>query len=54
MSKRAKYIFTSSFLNTYKEVEVIGEGGNSTVFKVLDEENNEYALKLLNKKIDRR
>lgn len=53
MPKRAKYIFTSSFLNTYKEVEVIGEGGNSTVFKVLDEENNEYALKLLNKKIDK-
>lgn len=53
MPKRAKYIFTSSFLNTYKEVEVIGEGGNSTIFKVLDEENNEYALKLLNKKIDK-
>ncbi len=53
MPKRTKYEFTSSFLNTYKEVEVIGEGGNSTVFKVIDDENKEYALKLLNKKIDK-
>lgn len=53
MAKRTKYEFTSSFLNTYKEVEVIGEGGNSTVFKVIDDENKEYALKLLNKKIDK-
>lgn len=53
MPKRAKYEFTSSFLNVYKEVKIIGEGGNSTVFKVIDDENNEYALKLLNKKIDK-
>ena len=53
MPKRSKYIFTSSFLNTYREVEIIGEGGNSTVFKVLDDDENEYALKLLNKKLDK-
>lgn len=50
---RKKYEFVSAYLNTYTEVEIIGEGGNSTVFKVKDEENNEYALKLLNKKHDR-
>ena len=52
MTKRSKYTFISAFLNKYKEVKVIGEGGNSTVYKVVDEDNNEYALKLLNKKID--
>lgn len=52
MAKREKYEFTSSFLTTYKEVEQIGEGGNSTVYKVIDDQGNYYALKLLNKKID--
>lgn len=52
MAKREKYEFTSSFLTTYKEVEQIGEGGNSTVYKVIDEQGNYYALKLLNKKIN--
>lgn len=52
MSKRKKHEFTSSFLTTYKEVEQIGEGGNSTVYKVTDEQGNYYALKILNKKIN--
>ena len=53
MAKRGKYHFVSSYLNKYDEVEIIGEGGNSTVYKVVDEDGKEFALKLLNKKIDR-
>ena len=53
MAKRSKYHFVSSYLNKYDEVEIIGEGGNSTVYKVVDEDGKEFALKLLNKKIDR-
>lgn len=53
MAKRIKYQFTSAYLSKYDEIKVIGEGGNSTVYKVTDEEGNEFALKLLNKKIDK-
>ena len=53
MAKRIKYQFTSTYLSKYDEIKVIGEGGNSTVYKVTDEEGNEFALKLLNKKIDK-
>ena len=53
MSKRKKYEFISSFLKVYKEVEKIGEGGNSVVYKVVDEDGEEFALKLLCKKIDK-
>ena len=53
MGKREKYTFVSTYLNEYKEIEIIGEGGNSTVYKVVDCNGNEYALKLLNKKHDR-
>lgn len=53
MGKREKYTFVSSYLNEYKEIEIIGEGGNSTVYKVIDCNGNEYALKLLNKKHDK-
>lgn len=53
MARRKKYKFVSAYLNTYTELGIIGEGGNSTVFKVKDEDNNEYALKLLNKKYDK-
>jgi len=53
MPRRAKYIFGSSFLNKYKEIDKIGEGGNSVVYKVIDEEGKYYALKLLNKKYDK-
>lgn len=53
MGKREKYTFVSTYLNEYKEIEIIGEGGNSTVYKVVDSNGNEFALKLLNKKHDK-
>ncbi len=53
MGKREKYTFVSTYLNEYKEIEIIGEGGNSTVYKVVDSSGNEFALKLLNKKYDK-
>lgn len=51
MAKSKKRIFISAFLTKYMEVKIIGQGGNSTVYEVIDEDNNKYALKLLNKKI---
>ena len=50
MARRKKYVFQTSFLSKYYEIEKIGEGGNSTVYKVKDDDEKEYALKLLSKK----
>lgn len=52
MARQAKKVFYSSFLVTYKEVKQIGQGGNSTVYEVINEEEEKFALKLLNKNID--
>ena len=40
-----------SYLEQYKIVEHIANGGNSEVYKVEDTNGNVYALKLLNKNI---
>ena len=36
-----------SAYNQYKIIEKIGEGGSGEVYKVIDEDNNELALKVL-------
>ncbi len=50
MAKRKRYMFQTSF-NSYEDVAIVGEGGSGRVFKVVDEEGNQYAIKLLD--IDR-
>lgn len=49
MSLEKKYIFETTF-NKYTAKEIIGEGGSGRIFKVIDESDEWYAIKLLDPK----
>ena len=40
-------IFTTTFA-TYKATAIIGEGGSGRIFKAMNEDGEEFAIKLLN------
>ncbi len=49
MALKKKYTFETTF-NKYTALEVIGEGGSGRIFKVLDESDDLYAIKLLDER----